>query len=1276
MILFGLFLIFSNGMGSASAASGDTIYVNGTSGNNAYNGQSAVYTSGTNGPKATIKNATGTVNSNGTIHIAQGTYYESNIQINTNMTIIGENQKNTIINGQKSGLSIFTIASGLNITIINLTLTNGKSNTNGGAIYNNGGTLTVDSSTFNNNTSTHGGSAIFNTEGSILTVDSSTFTNNAVTTSGGGAIYNYHSSTLTVMDSTFTFNTATSGGAIFNNNDSSVTVINSIFTSNTASTYGGAIYNTHNMTVTSSIFTNNTANYGGAVYNGGTCTLNYNRIYNNSAPNGDAIHCSGSVDATNNWWGSNTPLTIPNLISISGGSVDANPWIVLGINSSKDLIGTGESSIISVNLRYNSDGQDISSYGTVPDVGVLFNSSIGSFNPTNGTINNSQDTTTTFTADPSPAINVVTATVDSQTVNTTIRIMDRSKVYVATTGDDDTGNGTPQSPFKSIAKAISELQSTGTVYVANGTYKEHLNINKNMIIAGQSQTNTIIDGQQSEYSIFTIASGVKLTIINLTLTNEAAINGTINNPNGILTVENCTITNTTSTYGSGGINNGGTLTVVNSTFINNSAKNDGGAINNYGGTVTVENSTFINNTANKGGAINNYQSLTVMNCTFINNTATINAGAIYNAGTLIVTDSTFTNNTANNMGGAIYDANHSTLTNCIFTSNIASNTGGAIANSGGTTTTTTSTFNKNTAKNGGAIYNTGTITVNKSTFTGNTVTNGGGGGAIINYGTLTVDNSTFTNNTATSSGAIYNMGTLTVNNSTFTGNIVTNGGGAIYNSGILTVNNSTFTNNTATSGGAIYNMGTLTVNNSTFTNNTATTGGAISNGDTLTVNNSTFTNNTATSGGAISNGYGGIANVNFNRIIGNTASSGSAINCFSGTVDARYNWWGSNTSPSSKVNGGVTITPWLVLTITANPNIIVDSGNSTITADLLHDSNGIIHDPIDGVVPDDIPVNFTTTLGTISSPLNIVNGTANSILNSESLVGTAYVTITVDSQSLQTQVLFDNVPPTAGANPTGGLYNTTKTVTLNMSEPGKIYYTTDGTVPTMSSNIYTNPITINTSTILKFFAINLAGNTSPIYTQTYTIDTIAPTASANPTGGLYNTTKNVVLTMSEPGTIYYTTNGTTPTTSSNTYTGPITISSSTILKFFAIDLAGNPSPIYTQTYTIDTIAPTASANPTGGLYNTNKNVVLTMSEPGTIYYTTDGTTPTTSSNIYNGPITISSSTILKYLAIESRRKSITNIHTNLHNRHHSTNSKCKPNRRTLQHNKNSNTQHE
>ncbi len=68
--------------------------------------------------------------------------------------------------------------------------------------------------------------------------------------------------------------------------------------------------------------------------------------------------------------------------------------------------------------------------------------------------------------------------------------------------------------------------------------------------------------------------------------------------------------------------------------------------------------------------------------------------------------------------------------------------------------------------------------------------------------------------------------------------------------------------------------------------------------------------------------------------------------------------------------------------------------------------------------------------------------------------------------------------------------------------------------------------------------------------------------------------------MSEPGSIYYSLNGGTPST---LYTGPITISWTCNLKYNAVDMANNPSTIYSQTYTIDKIAPKVSkTSPTNG----------------------------------------------------------------------------------------------
>ena len=61
--------------------------------------------------------------------------------------------------------------------------------------------------------------------------------------------------------------------------------------------------------------------------------------------------------------------------------------------------------------------------------------------------------------------------------------------------------------------------------------------------------------------------------------------------------------------------------------------------------------------------------------------------------------------------------------------------------------------------------------------------------------------------------------------------------------------------------------------------------------------------------------------------------------------------------------------------------------------------------------------------------------------------------------------------------------------------------------------------------------------------------------------------------MSENGTIYYTLNGKTPTTANAKYTKPINMASTHTLKFFAVDAAGNKSPVYTAVYTIDRTVP-------------------------------------------------------------------------------------------------------
>jgi hypothetical protein len=88
-------------------------------------------------------------------------------------------------------------------------------------------------------------------------------------------------------------------------------------------------------------------------------------------------------------------------------------------------------------------------------------------------------------------------------------------------------------------------------------------------------------------------------------------------------------------------------------------------------------------------------------------------------------------------------------------------------------------------------------------------------------------------------------------------------------------------------------------------------------------------------------------------------------------------------------------------------------------------------------------------------------------------------------------------------------------------------------------------------------------------------ETTPPTVTASPSGGTYSSPQTVTLsgTDNSGGTvlIYYTTDGTSPTTSSPVYSSPIKVSATETIKFFGVDPSGNSSAVQSQTYTINVL---------------------------------------------------------------------------------------------------------
>ena len=148
----------------------------------------------------------------------------------------------------------------------------------------------------------------------------------------------------------------------------------------------------------------------------------------------------------------------------------------------------------------------------------------------------------------------------------------------------------------------------------------------------------------------------------------------------------------------------------------------------------------------------------------------------------------------------------------------------------------------------------------------------------------------------------------------------------------------------------------------------------------------------------------------------------------------------------------------------------------------------------------------------------------------------------------------------------------------------------------------------------------------------YTGGTATPTFSV--AEGTYAAAQSVTISCATEGaSIYYTTDGTTPTSGSTAYTSAIDVNASMTIKAIAIK-GDNASEEASATYTLKVATPTFS--PAGGSYSTAQSVTISCepTEGATIHYTTDGTDPTSSSSSYTGAINVNASMTIKAIAVK------------------------------------------
>ena len=205
-----------------------------------------------------------------------------------------------------------------------------------------------------------------------------------------------------------------------------------------------------------------------------------------------------------------------------------------------------------------------------------------------------------------------------------------------------------------------------------------------------------------------------------------------------------------------------------------------------------------------------------------------------------------------------------------------------------------------------------------------------------------------------------------------------------------------------------------------------------------------------------------------------------------------------------------------------------------------------------------------------------------------------------------------------------------------------IYYTTNGENPSVNSTKYISPLSINSTTTVKAISVK-DGKENDVNTFVYKV--IPHEVKGDNKPGTY--TDSVVIefrTNSDKDKIYYTTDGSEPTKENGIeFIKPILLKDigTTTFKTRAYTTSGQEGNVTELAYIIKDSGkawePRFSLSE--GTYSDDISVkIYAQNDDEEIYYTLDGSNPTTNSTKYSGPITINSDTVVKAISVANGRK--------------------------------------